>query len=149
MYLYFKYGSWARCSYLKAANLNMGMISKSTSPLIAGFQLSSLGKLYGSWMQMLSSRWQNPQCYRSPGDKNSFAFFFFGKDFYHDIYENEYHLAFNYSRQTQLTDTLLKREIERSYWISWAPFLHIFYFLARWLVVWFKREVLNSKNTEE
>lgn len=34
----------------------------------------------------------------------SFAFFFFGKDLGHDIYLNGYRLAFNYSRQTGLTD---------------------------------------------
>lgn len=43
------------------------------------------------------------------------SFLFFGKDFGHVIYVNEYYLAFNYSSQTQLTDKLLKREIESSY----------------------------------
>lgn len=88
--------------------------------------------------------------YESFGDKNSFAFFFFfGKDLGHDIYLNGYRLAFNYSRQTGLTDKLLEREIERSSKMSRASFYHNFYFTARWWVVWFERVVLNSKNTEE
>ena len=75
--------------------------------------------------------------------------FFFGIDLGHDIYLNGYPLAFNYSRQIGLTDKLLEREIERSSKMSRASFYHNFYFTARWWVLWFKRVVLNSKNTEE
>lgn len=99
---------------------------------------------------MLSFRRQNVHGMGPLGTKIALLFFFFlGRDLGHDIYLNGYHLAFNYSRQTGLTNKLLEREIERSSKLSGASFYRNFYFTARWWVVWFERVVLNSKNTEE
>lgn len=47
MYLYVKYRYQARCSHMKAENLNMKMILTCTSPLAAGLRLSPFGKFDG------------------------------------------------------------------------------------------------------